>query len=66
MDERIGTAAGKVWDVLKAQGAATAPQIQTGIGADAALTHQALGWLAREHKLQIDRSKRAAKFSLKE
>ena len=31
---------------------------------DTALTNQAIGWLAREHKLAIDRKKRYAKYSI--
>ncbi len=66
MSKPIGQAAGKVWHFLKSKGPATASRIQSGIGADAALTNQALGWLAREGKLRVDRSKRFTKFSLRE
>ena len=66
MSEQIGAAAGLVWQYLSANGAATASQIQKGIKADAALTNQAIGWLAREEKLCIDRSKKAALFALKQ
>ncbi len=66
MSEQIGMTAGKVWSFLKANGAASSTQIQKKIGADAATTNQALGWLAREGKLKIDRSQRVAQFELME
>jgi hypothetical protein len=56
MSEMIGVAAGKVWEYLKNNGPAPAKKIQKGIGEDAATTNQALGWLARESKLAVDRS----------
>ena len=66
MSEQIGYAAGQVWSFLKSNGPATADQIRKGIRADAAVTNQALGWLAREGKLRIDRSKRLTTFELTE
>ena len=64
MDTLIGAAAGKAWRFLDENGPSTVSKIQKGIRADVALTNQALGWLAREGKLEIDRSKRYATFSL--
>ena len=66
MTQQIGAAAGKVWHFLSENGPSTVSQIQRGTGVDAALTNQALGWLAREGKLVIDRSKRFARFSVTE
>jgi len=66
MSEKIGTAAGKVWHYLKQNGAATASAISKGIGEDTATTHQAIGWLAREDKLIVDRSSRNVRYALKE
>ena len=66
MCEKIGATAGLVWDCLKRDGPATAKQIQKKVGADGDTTHQALGWLAREGKLRIDRSKKACQFELTE
>jgi hypothetical protein len=64
MSDRIGVAAGEVWGYLKENGASTAARIQKGIGKDAALTHQAIGWLAREGKLRIDRTRKVPTFDL--
>ncbi len=65
MAEAIGAAAGKVWQYLDQNGAATATQISRGIKENTAVTNQAIGWLAREHKLNIDRGKRTVKYSLR-
>jgi hypothetical protein len=59
MSEMIGAAAGKVWEFLKTNGPAPAKKIQKGIGENAAMTHQAIGWLARENKLAVDRSQKS-------
>jgi hypothetical protein len=56
MSEKIGTAAGVVWEYLRSNGTVTASQIQRGTSLNAAQTNQALGWLAREGKLTVARS----------
>ena len=62
-----GEAAGKVWQFLSTNGPAPAARIQKGIGENAALTHQGIGWLAREGKLEIDRSqKKDATYKLRD
>lgn len=64
MTSVIGETAGMVWRYLKENGPATTARIQKGIGADAALTNQALGWLAREGKVAAERQKRTTTFTL--
>jgi hypothetical protein len=66
MSEKIGAAAGQIWMYLKSNTKVSAAQIQKAIKADAALTNQAIGWLAREGKIAIDRSKRTATYNLNE
>jgi hypothetical protein len=67
MSDMIGVAAGKVWEFLKTNGPAPAKKIQKGIGEDAAMTNQAIGWLARESKLAVDRSQKSNPiYSLRE
>ncbi len=58
MSEVIGETAGKVWQFLKTNGPAPAKKIEKGVGESAALTNQALGWLAREGKLSVDRAQK--------
>ena len=64
MNENIGRIAGEIWEYLHNNGEATVTRISKAIQQDAASTHQAIGWLAREGKINIDRSKRVAKYSL--
>lgn len=64
MGDIIGRTAGDVWRFLKENSPATAAKIQKGIGVEATLTHQALGWLAREGKINIDRQKRSVRYSV--
>ena len=52
MKEKIGETAGKVWDVLKAKKEMSLSQIPKAVKEKDALVYQALGWLAREDKIQ--------------
>lgn len=65
MTETIGETAGRVWSYLAENRAVTAAGISKAISADAAATHQAIGWLAREGKLKIEREKRTVRYSLR-
>jgi len=58
MSEMIGETAGKVWQFLKTNGPAPGKKIEKGIGENAALMNQAIGWLAREGKISVDRTQR--------
>jgi hypothetical protein len=52
MTERIGTTAGKVWQVLRKQEEADIRQLPRIIEEKPVIVNQALGWLAREGKLE--------------
>lgn len=52
MKQQIGATAGKVWDVLKEKKELTISQIPKAVKEKDALVYQALGWLAREDKIQ--------------
>ena len=58
MIESIGVTAGKVFQFLKTSGPSPLHQIQKGVGESPAATNQAIGWLAREGKLTVDRSQK--------
>lgn len=65
MSETIGASAGKVWTYMcQNNGACTMARIQKGTGLDATQCNQAIGWLAREGKLKIDRAKKAVEYAL--
>jgi hypothetical protein len=65
MTNLIGETAGKVWKFLDQKGEVTLNQMKKGIKADPNLILQAIGWLAREDKLQIGKKDRYFVYSLK-
>jgi len=52
MTERIGTTAGKVWQVLRKQEEADIQRLPRMLEEKPVIVNQALGWLAREGKLE--------------
>jgi len=50
----IGEAAGKLWMVLGAQKRIAVNGLAKVLGGDAALAQQAVGWLARENKVEFE------------
>ena len=66
MIHQIGEIAGKVWMFLKQNGESNLNQLKKGIKADPNLTLQAIGWLAREDKLRIEKKGRFVTYALKE
>ena len=53
----IGTNAGKIWNLLSSRGEVDIPSISSLTGLSYEQTFSALGWLARENKIQINISK---------
>lgn len=51
MKEKIGWTAGKVWETLKANGEMNVSQLPRKMKEKAVVVQQALGWLAREDKI---------------
>lgn len=66
MIHQIGEIAGKVWMFLKQNGESNLNQLKKGIKADPNVTLQAIGWLAREDKLRIEKTGRFVTYALKE
>ncbi len=59
MEESIGTNAGMVWDYLSGNRAAVTPSaLAKALKLKGAEVDRALGWLAREGKLDFDTGKR--------
>jgi predicted HTH transcriptional regulator len=56
IDAKIGTAAGKIWEALSANGPVTQRKLRTMTGLPADLANQGIGWLAREGKLAVNGS----------
>ena len=65
MIQPIGETAGKVWMSLNENGEASLGQLKRGVKADPNLILQAIGWLAREDKLRIEKNGRYVTYSLK-
>jgi Winged helix-turn-helix domain (DUF2582) len=66
MIQSIGDTAGKVWRLLDEKGETKLSELKKGVGADPNLVLQAIGWLAREDKLLIEKKGRYIAYSLKE
>ncbi len=52
MKEAIGTSAGKVWRLLQKNDKVALSQVPKMLKENEALAYQALGWLAREGKVE--------------
>jgi hypothetical protein len=60
----IGETAGKIWSSLQKNGKKTVAGLSKDTGADAALVNQAIGWLAREGKLNFQKKGASIELSL--
>ncbi|MBU3760064.1 MAG: hypothetical protein FGM27_09100 [Candidatus Omnitrophica bacterium] len=61
----IGEIAGKIYQTLEKQGALAPTRLQKEIGVeDSALFNQAIGWLAREDKINVTKQGKGTKVSL--
>ena len=63
--DEIGEVAGEVWQLLTDTGNRSLTSIKQSIDAPDVLVTAAVGWLARENKLQIDNDGRYTKISLR-
>jgi hypothetical protein len=66
MIQSIGDTAGQVWNFLNEKDEANLSQLKKGVKADSNLVLQAIGWLAREEKLIIQKKGRYITYALKE
>lgn len=53
MGNRIGETAGKVWHILNEHGQQELPQLAKLVEERGLLVHAAVGWLAREEKVDV-------------
>jgi hypothetical protein len=65
MIEEIGVAAGAIWQALDANGEMTMAKLKKEVKAEGVLFDWAIGWLAREDKIEIMRDKRSLLVWLK-
>ncbi|PKM12388.1 MAG: hypothetical protein CVV13_05740 [Gammaproteobacteria bacterium HGW-Gammaproteobacteria-3] len=64
MTKTIGHAAGKIWQYLDKNGAASVSKITNETGLNKNDVHRALGWLAREEKITFETSGRTETVSV--
>jgi hypothetical protein len=65
MEKEIGAAAGAIWHVLNSKGGLTFSRLQKEVDVKAPIFDWAIGWLAREDKIAIGKSKRSFVIELK-
>jgi predicted RNA-binding protein (virulence factor B family) len=65
MSNIIGDAAGKIWQYLETNGAASATKIEKETGISKNDVQRAIGWLSKEDKLLIETKGRVETISLK-
>ena len=65
MIERIGHAAGEIWGYLLEHGESSPIKIKANLGMSNTMLYLALGWLARENKVNIVQQDYSYKISLK-
>jgi len=63
--EQIGCVAGEVWRVLEREGPLSMAKLVKAVGEPRDTVMQAIGWLAREDKLQIEEEGRSRIVSLR-
>jgi len=62
----IGETAGLVWNFLRSNGDTSLTALEKGIEAPRTIVSMAVGWLAREGKVDLRDEKRAVRVSLKD
>lgn len=63
--EQVGTTAGMVWHILRDSGPLTVTQLKKKLNGSSELVNFALGWLAREDKVDILQEKKNFTVTLK-
>lgn len=66
MNHEIGFAAGKVWNTLNTEGNVSTERLKRVTRLNDKLLYQAIGWLAREDKLNFEKKGKYLSISLKE
>jgi len=52
MKEKVGETAGQIWDLLKKKGEVNMAEMPKLLQEKSNVVHQAIGWLARENKIE--------------
>jgi hypothetical protein len=62
---QVGETAGRIWEMLNESGPQTLAQIKKGLNGTGELVGFALGWLAREDKVDISQDKKTFRVTLR-
>ncbi len=62
---QVGETAGKVWNLLNDQGPHTFAQLKKKLNGNGEVLSFAIGWLAREDKLEFTTEKKTVRIQLK-
>jgi len=62
---QVGETAGKIWNLLNDEGPQSFPQLKKKLNGSGELLGFALGWLAREDKVDLKQEKKTLKVALK-
>ena len=65
MNDAIGEMAGNVWNALNQKGSQTVAKLKTALKADPFILDAAIGWLAREGKVEVSKARSSITISLK-
>jgi hypothetical protein len=65
MSEEIGILAGEIWHALESNGGLTLAQLKKDLHAASPLFDWAIGWLAREDKIELTAVKKSIHICLK-
>ena len=65
MNQEIGTMAGAIWGALEANGETSLAKLKKDLKAASPLFDWAIGWLAREDKIDLTQEKRTMRVCLK-
>ena len=65
MNEEIGKVAGSIWHALETNGEMTLAKLKKEVSVEGPIFDWALGWLAREDKINLSPDKNTFKAALK-
>ena len=63
--EQVGVTAGKIWQTLATGGPLTVTQLKKKLNGEGELLNFALGWLAREDKIELVPEKKSFRVQLR-
>ena len=66
MNDKVGFAAGQVWDYLHERGESTISKMAKDLKQKDSVVYMGIGWLAKENKIAIRQDKTAIRVKLAE